>query len=301
MLKFVKKIIKTLRKIGFRPMFWKLWSRIFPNDEIARTNCDLLGSYRYLQKYKYVLERFDNQQSENNTSFENKKVWVCWLQGIENAPYIVQKCVESIKQYTSDFEVILLDENNIKNYVSLPSYIEEKHLKGIIPHAHYTDYVRVLLLAKYGGIWIDSTFFLTAELPNYITDSELFLFNKEYMTKVSAANSLVASNAQNPIILQMKDLLSEYWRKENKLISYSIFHLFLTMIISYNEFNYQCWKKVPRFPSENIDVLQKELFDDFSEKRFEQIKRISSIHKLSYKFSNELFKKQNTFYQKLFY
>lgn len=294
-------MIKTLKKIGLRPMLWKFWSRIFPNDEIARTNCDLLGSYRYLQKYKYVLERFENQQLENTSCGEDKKIWVCWLQGIEKAPYIVQKCVESIKQYASDFEVILLDEENIKNYVLLPSYIEEKHSKGIIPHAHYTDYVRVLLLAKYGGIWIDSTFFLTAKLPNYITDSELFLFNKEYMTKVSAANSLVASNAQNPIILQMKELLSEYWDKENKLISYSIFHLFLTMIISYNEFNYQCWKKVPRFPSENIDVLQKELFDDFSEERFEQIKQISTIHKLSYKFSDELFNKKNTFYQKLFH
>lgn len=73
------------------------------------------------------------------------------------------------------------------------------------------------------------------------------------------------------------------------------------MIISHNEFNRNCWKKVPRFPSENIDVLQKELFEDFSEKRFEQIKQISTIHKLSYKFSEELFNKENTFYKKLFF
>ncbi len=292
-------MLKTLKKIGIKPLLWKVRSRIFPSDKIAQTNCDLLGSYRYLQKYNYVLERFEKKQVDT-FGCEEKKVWICWLQGIENAPYIVQKCVESIKKYTSDFEVVLLDRDNIKNYVLLPSYIEEKYSKGIIPHAHFTDYVRMLLLAKYGGIWVDATFFLTDKLPDYITESELFLFNKEYMTKVSAANSLVASKAQNPIVLQMCDLLSEYWKKENKLISYSIFHLFFTMVVTYNEFNRQCWKRVPRFPSENIDILQKELFDDFSEKRFEQIKSISTIHKLSYKFSSELFDKKNTFYQRLF-
>ncbi len=296
-------MIKILKKIGIKPLLWKIRSRIFPNDEIARTNCDLLGSYRYLEKYKYVLDEFEKRQfsEQLSSSCGNKKVWVCWLQGIENAPYIVQKCVESIKKFSSDYEVVLLDNNNIKNYISLPLYIEEKYSKGIIPNAHYTDYIRVLLLAKYGGIWIDSTFFLTDKLPDYIAESDLFLFNKEYMTKVSAANSLVAANAHNPIILQLCDLLSEYWKKENKLISYSIFHLFLTMIISHNEFNRNCWKKVPRFPSENIDVLQKELFEDFSEKRFEQIKQISTIHKLSYKFSEEFFNKENTFYKKLFF
>ncbi|MBO7316194.1 MAG: hypothetical protein J6U44_03405, partial [Paludibacteraceae bacterium] len=194
-------MIKILKKIGLKPLIWKIRSRIFPNDEIARTNCDLLGSYRYLEKYKYVLDKFDQQHflEQSSLSCADKKVWVCWLQGIENAPYIVQKCVESIKKHSLDYEVILLDKNNIKNYISLPSYIEEKHLKGIIPNAHYTDYIRVILLAKYGGIWIDSTFFLTDKLPDYIAESDLFLFNKEYMTKVSAANSLVAANAHNPI------------------------------------------------------------------------------------------------------
>ena len=55
-------MIKILKKIGLKPLIWKIRSRIFPNDEIARTNCDLLGSYRYLEKYKYVLDKFDQQQ-----------------------------------------------------------------------------------------------------------------------------------------------------------------------------------------------------------------------------------------------
>jgi len=45
--------------------------------------------------------------------------------------------------------------------VELPGYIVEKWEKGRIPAAMFSDLLRVELLIKYGGTWIDSTVFCT--------------------------------------------------------------------------------------------------------------------------------------------
>lgn len=37
---------------------------------------------------------------------ESEKVWVCWFQGIENAPEIVQNCIKSLKYHIKDREIV---------------------------------------------------------------------------------------------------------------------------------------------------------------------------------------------------
>ena len=171
--------------------------------------------------------------------------------------------------------------------------------KGIIPNAHFADYVRIALLEKYGGVWIDATAYLIDALPDYILNADLFCFKSEILGKVCASNWLIAGAQKHPFFVQMKSLLEAYWEKENRLISYSIFHLFWFMIV-HHCINSQClWEKVPNFPDINCKLLQKELFDTYSEERFKQIKRMSCIQKLTYKFPEEKTHIQNTFYQRI--
>ena len=54
--------------------------------------------------------------------------------------------------------------------------VMEKWEKGIITHTHMTDLLRLELLIKYGGMWIDATVLCTAkeeEIPCYFFDSDL--------------------------------------------------------------------------------------------------------------------------------
>ena len=43
----------------------------------------------------------------------SKKIWVCWLQGIDNAPPIVKTCYQSLKDNIADREIVFLTERNI--------------------------------------------------------------------------------------------------------------------------------------------------------------------------------------------
>ena len=78
---------------------------------------------------------------------------------------IVKICVESIKKNAGDHRVIILTDDNYKQYVDIPEWVEEKKKKGVISRTHYSDILRLSLLARHGGMWIDSTFYCTDILP----------------------------------------------------------------------------------------------------------------------------------------
>lgn len=91
---------------------------------------------------------------------ENYKdcIWICWWQGLENAPDIVKKCVESIRIHAGNHKIVIITDENYKEFVAFPTWLEEKYKRGIITKTHLSDLLRISLLARYGGIWLDSTF-----------------------------------------------------------------------------------------------------------------------------------------------
>ena len=106
-----------------------------------KTFADFLETYDYKQ----------NQELNQSKSQYSECIWVCWWQGLDQAPEIVKTCVESIKQNAGKHPVILLTEKNYKKYVHIPEWIEEKRNKGIITRTNYSDLLRLSLLAEHGG------------------------------------------------------------------------------------------------------------------------------------------------------
>ena len=292
-------MFNTLKRIGLKCSVYKLVSRLFPKDPQVTTACDRIGAYRYLKRYEYILDQAFPASISSNQNKKKNIIWLCWLQGYDNAPLLVQKCRESVIRHNPNVDVIIIDNTNLEQYIQLPSYIKRKHELGVIPNAHYADLIRISLLAQYGGTWIDSTVYMTSGLPDYISLSDLFCYKVPPLGKSIMSNWFISSAPNNPIILQMKALLFGYWEKENRLVSYSIFHLFWTMIISFNKANETLWNRIPYFDDVNCKILQMELFDTYSSIRFQQIKSMSPIHKLTYKFTNESTKLENTFYKYL--
>jgi hypothetical protein len=155
-------------------------------------------------------------------------------------------------------------------------------------------------LSQYGGVWADATCFFTAQIPDYISNAPVFCF-KSFLSlwHAKASNWFIAAQPHNPIVCQTRDMLYRYWENENFLKHYFIFHLCFSIVVDADNENRLMWEDVPVFPNANPHLLQFELFDKYSKERFEQIKHLSFIHKLSFKFSQENFEKQGTFYDEL--
>ena len=106
------------------------------------------------KKARYVEER-----SPDDGCAVPKIVWFSWLQGLDKAPEVVRVCLASQKRHLPDYEFRTLDLDNYRQWVELPDYVVEKYRKGLIPQASFSDLLRLAVLKRYGGIWMDASVF----------------------------------------------------------------------------------------------------------------------------------------------
>lgn len=86
-----------------------------------------------------------------------KQIFIFWHDWKE-APDIINYCIKKLYQNKSDYKIIRLDLNNYKNYVDLSEYgINLNDKKIFWFRQRFADYLRIALLYKYGGIWVDSS------------------------------------------------------------------------------------------------------------------------------------------------
>lgn len=250
------------------------------------------------KKYRKFIDNFDGDTIDTLPHERSNKVWICWWQGMESAPELVKVCFESVKKHMADREIILITADNYTDYVELPDYIVDKFNRGIISHAHFSDLLRLELLIKYGGLWIDATVLVTSDnIPDYITDSELFLFQNlkpgldGHVTAIS--NWLISAYSNNKILTLTRDLLYEHWKRNNKLVDYFIFHDFFTMA---GEKYSSDLERMVKSPNSTPHILLLDLMKPYNEYQYKAIKSQTCIHKLSYKFEKDLLDKSGTYY-----
>lgn len=121
--------------------------------------------YNYYEKFtKNQIENFKTYQQDNNGEVV-KKIWVCWWQGYDAMPELCKMCYHNLKRYVpKDYALTLITSENYREFVELPPIILDKVNKGILPITQFSDILRNALLYKIGGLWIDSSIWIT---PGY--------------------------------------------------------------------------------------------------------------------------------------
>lgn len=237
--------------------------------------------YRYCEAaYRSIGEDLDEYNGDADLP-EKETIWWCWLQGVENAPEIVKCCFSSVKKLGK--KVVVLDENNIKEYVKLPEVIEEKYERGVISRTHYTDLLRLELLTEKGGLWVDATAWISGVnmISTVLEDEELFFFRSGNVSEYIIFDSwFMQARKKSRILEATKQMLYSYWEKETELRHYFLMHLMMSLACRLypDEF-----AELPIFSNEPAHVLQHSFFDVFSERRWKHILMMSDVHKLTYK------------------
>lgn len=258
-------------------------------------------TYRYLRrKYRRILT--DDDTAEPPTPGETaRKVWIFWWQGMANAPQLVQQCYASVGRQMAGWEVMLITRDNYRDYVDLPSFITDKLTSGAITLTHFSDILRVELLIRHGGLWLDATVLCTdGKLPPAILNSDLFVFQTQ--KPGSNGHTICMSSwciwaRQNSVILRTtRRLLYAYWQKNNRLLNYFLLHQFFTMACEYHRDEA---KAIPPRTNEAPHLLLLHLFDTYNETLWDDWQRQSGLHKLSYKLPEEKLRLDNTFYKKV--
>jgi len=115
-----------------------------------------------------ILVFIGNNRCENFSNIDKPYLWVYW----ENkdgkpTPPIIEACLEIMrKRLSNNFRMVKLDQNNINEYI--PEIKERKHILDKLIIAHRVDYYRVLLLNKYGGLYLDADIIVLNDLGDII-------------------------------------------------------------------------------------------------------------------------------------
>lgn len=269
--------------------------------EIVRlaVNNRILGKMR--KGYKPFITEYKNNNNETLQKERSNKVWIFWFQGINQAPTLVKKCYYSLQENLIGKEIILLTADNYKNYIQFPNYIQKKIDSGVITKTHMSDLLRLELLIKYGGTWVDATVLCTGkDYPQYIMDSDLFVFQclkpglDGHSTSISSW--LMTACTNHPILLLTRELLYYYWAKHEKMTDYFLLHDFFQLAI---EAYPETWKKVVPFSNSVPHILLLRLFEQYDENVWNGVKRQTCFHKLTYKFEEGQSMVNGTYYDVL--
>lgn len=272
---------------------------------------------RLMEKHRIMLDFLENKYKDYWATYKftkdlpesderlRDKIWICWWQGIDNAPEIVKACVDSIKRYAAKYEVICITEENYKNYVTFPSWIEEKRKQNIISRTIYSDLLRMNLLSTYGGLWIDSTFFCASPCFESYMKLPLWSIKRPDYLHCSVAcgyfanYSLGCSYENRWIYKVILDFLFNYWKENNKLIDYLLTDYAIVLSQRHNKDIAEAFNKIqPNNPY--CDELYKVLGNPYNADTWEHISKNTTLYKLTWKqsFEKEINGKE-TFYGKL--
>lgn len=270
--------------------------------EILRLSANLKVRQKLEKKYRDRLIAFDRDWNDDLPREQGDTIWLCWFQGIEHAPDLVKKCVESVREHIPGKRIVVITQDNIKEYVQFPDYIWEKWKSGSITHTHMTDLLRLELLINYGGMWLDATVLCTdSNIPEFYFDSDLFLYQslkpgRDGKSKY-ISSWLMSARTNNKVLMATRHLCYEYWKTNDALVDYFLLHDFMSIVLEYYK---DAWDAVIPRDNATPHVLLLRLFTPFDQRMWQAIRQQTPFHKLTYKFSQAQADEKDTFYDVLF-
>lgn len=197
--------------------------------------------FLFIVKYS-IYEKFDNEEVP-------KIIWSYWDD--DNIPEFINICYKNWVKFAPNYQVNLLTKSNAEKYLDI-NYDGWKEL----PAYRQSDIIRLLLLKKYGGVWIDASTFLLDNPDNFIHKNNLTLFTTPRTNKDDPVyeNWFISAPKNNIIISKWTDEVIDGLKKQKKYIEESPID---NVIIVRNP-----WYLFCHMVLRNIYTENKELFKD---------------------------------------
>ena len=154
-------------------------------------------------------------------------VWMCWWQGIDSAPELVQSCVNSVRDNLPEMlNLIIITLDNWQEYATFTDTVIDRFNNEIISYTHLSDVLRAELLYRYGGLWIDATYFVPVEIDAGIFDKEFYstrfeppLWGMDIM-QGRWSSSLMACRRHDITMQFLMEGWWIYWEQAGELVDY---------------------------------------------------------------------------------
>lgn len=149
----------------------------------------------------------------------DRTIWAYWAQGYEEMPELFKLCVATWQRHNPHWDVRVLSKASVFDYLSeaeLPN-----RFMHIFSHQAASDCVRLALLSRYGGIYMDVSILVLSDLDALCWDAIAsgrkaagVFFHPHFGTEAFRHQDLteswfLATQPGNPFFLRWRDLLCE--------------------------------------------------------------------------------------------
>jgi len=151
-----------------------------------------------------------------------RTIWCLWVQGWANAPDLVKACAASWRRHNPDWRLHLLAGNTLDHYLDpLP-----RPAGADLPIEARSDVLRIELLHRFGGIWVDSTVYCLRPLDGWIghaLPSGFFAFDRP-MPDNMLASWFLAAEPGSYLVEVWRRRAAAYWENRTERDHYFWFH-----------------------------------------------------------------------------
>ena len=275
-----------MNTLQLKNSIFKVFIELFIWNKHLRSRAKANWAKLHLKKYVNKAVQSTKVSESKTANSEKPIIWQYWHQGIKNAPLLIQKCVESVARHNPNCDIRVLSFDTINDYVKIPQKYYDLLEQKKIPIAIFSDILRLYLLTTYGGTWVDATLYFTDKIPDSVLNSEFFVLQKDPVTDAfgDKMSCYFIHSKQNSIWIHLiKNAIENYWAENDYLIHYFMFEHVVSMLSQATPELKAKWDEMEYYSTDNLGLLRKALYKDFSITEMKEIMNISYMHKLSYK------------------
>jgi hypothetical protein len=150
--------------------------------------------------------------------------------------------------------------------------------------AHRSDLIRVSLLERHGGIWVDATAYVPRRLTEPVTAKLRAgaLYLRWGGQQIS--NWFIAARRGNPLIALQRAALEAWWGERDELPDYFLYHRIHEALIAEDPDARRVARAMPRVSTIPSHLLQLAMLRPYDPDEVQLILDAAMLQKLSYKY-----------------
>ncbi len=149
-------------------------------------------------------------------------------------------CFESVKRNCpANCRIELVTASNLSSLLEIPQAISDKLASGILSRTHFADYIRIALLNRYGGLWIDATVYVSRPFELDMQPEQLYTVKLPKLSDTYASDyrwtvSLIGCKKGSVLFAKLQDLMERYIVTHDEFIDFFLFDYFIALLYDYN-------------------------------------------------------------------
>jgi hypothetical protein len=154
-----------------------------------------------------------------------KIVWTFWAQGWDLAPEIVRASTTTWSRQNPDWQIRRLNWKNVPGLFA-PTSPYARLINLDLDPCILSEFVRLELLARFGGVWADATTYCLVPLDGWLQSAVpkgFFAFDRPGPDRMLSSWFLAADKA-SPTILLWRTLAEQYWAQRSARHAYFWLH-----------------------------------------------------------------------------